>query len=214
MNQVDQIGLAQADSARLRLSKVLVALYKGVIYRDDSEDVWDNMLELQSSVHDHFAVLGLSLFIDEAEGFAYIRYPQSSADSESCGIEIPRLVARRPLTYQTSLLLALLRRRLAEFEAGGEGTRLIMTRDEIVEMVGIYLPEGTNEAKIIDSMEKNINKARDLGFIRLLKGQTNVYEIMGIIKAFVDAEWLAAFDERLREYRKLSSSGTITSVDE
>jgi hypothetical protein len=149
------------------------------------------------------------LFIDEAEGFAYIRYLQDDTDMSS-GYEIPRLVAKRPLTYQTSLLLALFRKRLAEFEAGGEGTRLIMTRDEIVEMVGIFLPDGTNETKIIDAMEKNINRVREMGFIRSLKGQTNVYEIMGIIKSFIDAEWLGAFDERLREYRKLSSSGTIT----
>ena len=213
LNHADRIGPAQANSARLRLSKVLVALYKGVLYRGDSEDVWDDLLELRSSAQDHFAAVGLSLFIDEADGFAYIRYSQNEADMESSGIEIPRLVARRPLTYQTSLLLALLRKRLAEFEAGGEGTRLIMTRDEIVEMVGIFLPEGTNEAKIIDAMEKNINRVRDMGFIRLLKGQANVYEVMGIIKAFIDAEWLGAFDERLQEYRKLSSSGTITVDD-
>ena len=214
MNHADQIGPAQADSARSRLSKALVALYKGVLYRDDSEDVWDNMLELQSSVHDHFAALGLSLFVDEAEGFAYIRYPQSNADEESSGSEIPRLVAKRSLTYQTSLLLALLRRRLAEFEAGGEGTRLIMTSDEIVEMIRIFLPEGTNEVKTIDVMERNINRVREMGFIRLLKGQANVYEIMGIIKAFVDAEWLGNFHERLREYRELSSSGAAASVDD
>ena len=214
MNHADQIGPAQADSTRSRLSKALFALYKGVLYRDDSEDVWDNMLEFQSSVHDHFAALGLSLFVDEAEGFAYIRYPQSNADEESSGLEFPRLVAKRSLTYQTSLLLALLRRRLAEFEAGGEGTRLIMTSDEIVEMISIFLPEGTNEVKTIDAVERNINKVREMGFIRMLKGQANVYEIMGIIKAFVDAEWLGNFDERLREYRELSSSGAVASVDD
>jgi len=212
LDRGDKIEPAIPDSARSRLSRVLVALYKGVLYRDDSEDVWDNLLELQSQVRDHFAAVGLLLFIDESEGFAYIRYLQDDTDTNS-GYEMPKLVAKRPLTYQTSLLLALLRKRFAEFEAGGEGTRLIMTRDEIVEMAGIFLPEGTNETKIIDAMEKNINRVREMGFIRLLKGQTNVYEIMGIIKAFIDAEWLGAFDERLQEYRRLSSSGTITGDD-
>jgi len=195
LNHMDQIGPAQ-DSTRLRLSKALVALYKGILYRGDSEEVWNNMLELQSSVHDHFAAIGLSLFIDEAEGFAYVRYPQDDADAEDSWTEIPKLVTKRSLTYHTSLLLALLRRRLAEFEASGEGTRLIMTRDEIMEMISIFLPEGTNEAKIIDAMEKNINRVREMGFIRLLKNQPHVYEIMGIIKAFVDAQWLGTFDER------------------
>ena len=213
MDAADKNEPAVQDSARLRLSRALAALYKGVLYRDDSEDVWDNLLELQSSARDHFSAVGLSLFIDEAEGFAYIRYPQDETGAND-GYETPRLVAKRPLTYQTSLLLALLRKRLAEFEAGGEGARLIMTRDDIVEMVSIFLPEGTNETKIIDAMEKNINRVRDMGFIRALKGQINVYEVMGIIKAFIDAEWLGAFNERLHEYRNLSSSGAVISGDE
>jgi hypothetical protein len=163
---------------------------------------------------DHFAAVGLSLFIVEAEGFAYVRYPRSAPDvKDGDGSEIPRLVAKRPLTYQTSLLLALLRKRLAEFDAGGEGTRLIMTRDEILDMVGIFLPESGNEAKIMDSMEKNINRIKEMGFVRQLKNQANVYEVRGIIKAFVDAEWLDVFEKRLGEYRLMSSLGAISDEE-
>ncbi|MDR1580507.1 MAG: DUF4194 domain-containing protein [Synergistaceae bacterium] len=199
---------------RARLARVLAALYRGVLYRDDSEDVWNDMIELQPRVRDHFAAVGLSLFIVEAEGFAYVRYSQSVLEvKDESGCEIPRLVAKRPLTYETSLLLALLRKRLAEFEAGGEGTRLIMTRDEILDMVGIFLPESGNEAKIMDSMEKNINRVKDMGFVRQLKNQANVYEVRGIIKAFVDAEWLGAFEKRLEEYRLMSSLGAISNEE-
>jgi hypothetical protein len=170
------------------------------------------MTRLQARAQDHFTSIGLSLFIVEAEGFAYVRYPSSSLDNEAAdeGAAIPRLVAKRQLTYQTSLLLALMRKRMAEFEAGGEGTRLVMTRDEIVEMVGIFLPEGGNEAKIMDGVEKNINKIRDMGFVRSLKNQSNVYEVLGIIKAFVDAEWLGVFEKQLDEYRRIAGVGAAS----
>jgi hypothetical protein len=205
---------ASPGAERARLAKVLAALYKGVLYRDDSEDIWNDMLELQPRVRDHFAAIGLSLFIVEAEGFAYVRYPQSGPEIEDEeGFEMPRLVAKRPLTYQTSLLLALLRKRLAEFEAGGEGMRLIISRDEILDMISIFLPESGDEAKIKDAMEKNINRIRDMGFIRQLKNQTNVYEVRGIIKAFVDAEWLGVFEKRLGEYRLMSSLGAISDEE-
>jgi hypothetical protein len=205
---------ASSGAERVRLAKVLTALYRGVLYRDDSEDIWNDLIELQPRVMDHFAAVGLSLFTVESEGFAYVRYPRSAPNvKDGDGSEIPRLVAKRPLTYQTSLLLALLRKRLAEFDAGGEGTRLIMTRDEILDMVGIFLPESGNEAKIMDSMEKNINRIKEMGFVRQLKNQANVYEVRGIIKAFVDAEWLDVFEKQLGEYRLMSSLGAISDEE-
>ncbi|MFE0119413.1 hypothetical protein ACFWZA_15220 [[Kitasatospora] papulosa] len=39
---------------------------------------------------------------------------------------------RRLLSYPVSLLVLLLRKRLAEFDAGADGTRLMITGDEIV----------------------------------------------------------------------------------
>ena len=84
---------------------------------------------------------------------------------------LPRLVARRPLSFPVSLLLALLRKKLAEFDAGGGDTRLILSRDEIVELVRVFLPEGSNEAKLIDQVETHLNKIVELGFLRRLKQQ-------------------------------------------
>ena len=68
-----------------------------------------------------------------------------------------------------SLLLALLRKKLAEFDAGGGDTRLILTRDEIVELMRVFLPDSSNEARLIDQVETHINKIVELGFLRRLK---------------------------------------------
>lgn len=187
-------------------SRALVSLYKGVLYRDASEELWACLLHESARVMDHFSVIGLQLVIDEGDGYAYLRYPPHTEEFMGDGLGIPRLIARRPLTFHASLLLALLRKRLAEFEASGEGARLVLSRDEILAMVGIFMPDGANEAKLMEKTEANINKIQDLGFIRSLKNQPHIYEVLSIIKAFVDAEWLSEFDRRLEDYASYLSS--------
>jgi hypothetical protein len=109
-------------------------------------------------------------------------------------------MARRQLSYPVSLLLALLRKKLAEFDAGAGDTRLILSRDEVVELIRIFLPPASNEVKLIDQVDATLNKIADLGFIRRLKGERQMIEVRRIIKAFIDAQWLADFDQRLDEY--------------
>ncbi len=182
------------------LSSVVVPLLKGVLYREDNPGLWDALVHLQASVRDYVAILGLELMLDEAEGYAFLRSRQSEDEDDQSAI--PRLVARRQLSYPVSLLLALLRKKLAEFDAGGGDTRLILSRDEVVELIRIFLPASSNEVKLIDQVDGTLNKIAELGFIRRLRGQGQMIEVRRIIKAFVDAQWLADFDERLAEYRQ------------
>lgn len=205
-------GLAPGEMAP-DLSALLVHLLKGVLYRDDDERLWGALQRLQARVRDHAGVLGLELVLDDAEGYAFLRSRQTEDDAEGAAPRVPRLVARRPLSYPVSLMLALLRKKLAEFDAGGGDTRLVLSRDDLVEMIRVFLPEGPNEAKLIDQIETTINKVVDLGFLRTLKpsasgaARSGLYEVRRILKAFVDAQWLADFDARLETYR--TSLGTV-----
>ena len=183
------------------LPSVVVPLLKGVVYREENPGLWATLLRLQASVHDYVVVLGLELLLDEAEGFAFLR-SRKEVEEEEEAASIPRLVARRQLSYPVSLLLALLRKKLTEFDAAGGDTRLILSRDEVVELIRIFLPAGSNEARLIDQIDTIVNKIADLGFVRRLRGQDRMYEVRRIIKAFVDAQWLKDFDERLAEYRR------------
>lgn len=182
------------------LSSVVVPLLKGVIYQEENPALWGSLLNLQASVRDYVAVLDLELMLDEAEGYAFLRSRQDGDEDGTTGI--PRLVVRRQLSYPVSLLLALLRKKLAEFDAGGGDTRLILSRDEVVELIRIFFPAGSNEVKLIDQVDATLNRIADLGFIRRLRGQGQTIEVRRIIKAFVDAQWLADFDGRLAEYRR------------
>ena len=196
-----------SDSPIHELSSVVVPLLKGVIYQEENPGLWGELLNLQAGVRDYVAVLGLELRLDEAEGYAFLRSRQDGDEDDAAAV--PRLVVRRQLSYPVSLMLALLRKKLAEFDAGGGDTRLILSRDEVVELIRIFLPAGSNEAKLIDRVDATLNKIAELGYVRRLRGQSHMIEVRRIIKAFVDAQWLAHFDERLAEYRQ-----HLASVDD
>lgn len=194
------------------LSQLMVHLLKGVLYRDDDERLWASLLRLQARVREQSAVLLLHLVLDEAEGHAFLKSRPDPDESEGAP-RVPRLVARRPLSYPVSLMLALLRKRMAEFDAGGGDTRLVLTRDGIAELMRVFLPDGTNEARLIDQVDATITKVVDLGFLRRLKPAAGSaedrgnYEVRRILKAFVDAQWLVEFDARLEVYRTALAGG-------
>lgn len=184
------------ENAGQNLSPILVALFKGVLYQDANAALWQGLLTLQARVRDYVAVLGLELILDEAEGYAYLRQKPHEADEDA----LPRLVQRRQLSYPVSLLCALLRRKLAEFDATGGDTRLVLTQEQIVDLVRVFLPDTTNEARLFDRIEQHINRLVDMGFLRPLRGQEHQFEVMRILKTFIDAQWLNEFDERLKSY--------------
>ena len=193
---------AEASNPAGDLSAVLVPLLKGVTYRADDAAHWHALVQLQGRVRDHVAVLGLELTLDEAEGYAFLRSRPESADAvDPAAPKLPRLVARRPLPFGVSLLLALLRKKLAEFDAAGSDTRPILSREQVVEMLRVFMPEGSNQTRLIDQVDAQLNRVIDLGFVRRLRGQEQMFEVQRILKAFVDAQWLAEFDARLAAYR-------------
>ncbi len=194
----DELAHAQAAAD---LSTLVISLLKGVVYRDDDPVLWSALLNLQPRVRDHVAVLGLQLSVDEAEGYAFLRSRADAADEDASTRRAPRLIARRPLSFPVSLMLALLRKKLAEFDASGTGTRLILSRDDVVEMIRVFLPAGSNEARLIDQVDTHLNRVAELGFVRRLRGQEQMIEVQRILKAFVDAQWLGEFDARLAAYR-------------
>lgn len=200
------------------LSQLMVHLLKGVLYRDDDERLWASLLRLQARVREQAAVLLLDLVLDEAEGHAFLKSRPDPDEAEGAP-RLPRLVARRPLSYPVSLMLALLRKRMAEFDAGGGDTRLVLSRDDIAELMRVFLPDGTNEARLIDHVDATITKVVDLGFLRRLKPAAGAgqdrghYEVRRILKAFVDAQWLAEFDARLEVYRTALSAAPAEATD-
>jgi len=197
-------------TAEPQLPPLLVALFRGVVYQEETPGPWHDLLRLESQVRDQVALFGLELMLYESEGYAFLRQRPRQEDEA----ELPRLIPRRPLGYAVSLLLALLRKKLAEHDAGGGEARLVLERDQIVELLRLFLPETVNEARLVDRADAHIGKVVELGFLRRLKGDPARFEVRRILAAFVDAQWLADFDARLAEYHAHAGQGSSASGDD
>ena len=194
----------ESSQAAPDLSSLVVPLLKGVLYRADDAALWAALIELQARLRDYVTVLNLDLILDESEGYAFLKAHPDPEDESAP--KPPRLVARRPLSFQLSLLLALLRKKLVELDAGGGDTRLVLSLDAVVELVRVFSPANPNEARLMDQVQAQLNKLVELGFVRKLKSASGRaampdYEVQRILKAFVDAQWLADFDARLAAYQ-------------
>jgi len=189
------------------LPAILIQLIKGVLYQDRHHKYWLPLLQSQAAVQDYFKPIGLILYIDEAEGYAFLKQqdidPETPADQT-----LPRLIARRSLTFPVSLLLVLLRKRLVEEDALGEASRVILSREQIIDLMSLFMPEQKNEARLNDQIKTAINRAVDYGFLRKLeKGEKEMFEIRRILKAFVDAQWLDDFQQQLDIYQEYGEQG-------
>lgn len=187
---------SDAKDSRYVLPVALIALMKGVVERETFPAVWQALMQCTSRIRDHVAVIGLDLVVDEAEGFAYLRQRPDAEDKDP----LPRLVPRRQLSYTVSLMLALLRRRLVETDASGGDTQLVLTREEIHDLVRHFSRETSNEARQADKLDRDIDKISDLGFLRPIKRGGNTFEVRRVLAAFVNAQWLSKFDQQLAAY--------------
>lgn len=183
------------------VSIIAIQLLKGVLYQDRQPDLWNDLLTFQAAVRDYFSVIGLKIIVDETEGYAFLRQQSESDEADEEASVLPRLIQRRPFSYPVSLLCVLLRKKLMELDTAGGETRLILSREQIIDMMQVFLPEHSNEAKTIEQINSHINRLVEYGFLRRLKSDEEDYEVRRIIRALVDASWLGEFDQKLKEYQ-------------
>ncbi|VAX36984.1 hypothetical protein MNBD_UNCLBAC01-1858 [hydrothermal vent metagenome] len=181
-------------------SPVLIGLLQGVIYGEDK--LWERLLQYRTVIQRYFAKIGLEPVIFEGDGFAYLKQKEGQDRETSNTKSLPRLIRRVPLTYEVTLLSVLLRERLHQFDSeGSDSTRLILTKEEIREMVVLFFKEKANEVKLLKNIDAVIHKVTELGFLRKLKISTREeYEVMRILKAKFAIEALEQLKEKLVGY--------------
>jgi len=176
---------------------VIIRLLQGVV-SDDNRELWNTLIDHQAQVREYFALIGVEVLIHESEGFAFLKQREANEGEEP---GLPRLIEKRQLGYAVTLLCVLLVEKLVEFDVrGGDSTRLILGRDEIKELVRIFLPGKTNEAKMLDSLDAPINKLVDYGFLRKLASAEDKYEVKRILKAKITADMLKDVKQRLEAH--------------
>ena len=177
----------------------ITLLLKGLFYKSDNENIWLEMVERSRGImNDYFEVIGVSLEIDEIEGYAYLKMIAVDEDTPA----LPKLISSRELSFKVSLLCVLLRKKIVDFEMQNESSRAVVSKEEIVESLLLFLPQKFNEVKLHKEIDSTIKKVEDLGFLKKLKSSENSYEIKSAIKAFVDAQWLSDFDAKLEAYKE------------
>lgn len=188
----------------LAFSRAVVALFKNVVFKEVDQEHWEVILALKNKIEDYVAKIGLTLIVDELDGYAYLKQRSYGEGEEA----IPRLVPRHGLSYPVSLLLVLLRKQLVEFDSTTGDQRLIITRQQIAERMSLFLKDTTNEAKLIADIDKHIDRVEKMGFLRRLRGHEERFEVQRILRNFVTGEWLSNFNERLEEYWLYANAGS------
>ena len=192
--------MSQADE--LAFSRTVVALFRNVVYKGSNREYWEVIETQKNRIEDYLSKIGLTLIVEEMDGYAYLKQRTFGEDEDS----IPRLIPRHPLSYEMSLLLMILRKQLLEFDSTTGDQRLIMTKQQIVDRMKLFLRDTTNEARQIDGIYKNIERAESMGFLNSLRGSEDSFEVMRVIRGFVHAEYLDEFDKRLSEYTRSRSA--------
>lgn len=172
----------------------LIALLKGIVF-ESQKDIWENLIDYEADVRKYFNPLGLSLHLDKPEGYAFLKQQEFEP-----GFEMPRLIERRQLSFQLTLLCLTLRKFLLENDAAGTSSRAIITKQEIIDRVKPFLNDSMDEAKQAEKIELQIKRVIEEGFLRPLENETDRYEVRRIIKAFIDADKVEELLSKLREY--------------
>jgi hypothetical protein len=176
---------------------VKVRLLQDAVYSEDLE-LWATLVRYRSHIENYFQEIGLQLIVHEEDGFAYLK----QADQED-GVMIPRLFRRDKLTKGVAIVGVVLRERLLQFdEKVHDESRLIVSKDEIIQMVAPFFPETHDEIRADKRIEVAINKAEEMGLLRKLpdgEGEER-YEVRRIIKSRFPAETLKTLRELLEAH--------------
>jgi hypothetical protein len=179
----------------LEYSLSLIALLKGIVYNHQKE-VWENLMRYEPDVKKYFLPVGLELFLDKSEGYAFLRQKELNEED----VQLPRLAEKRQLNFLTSLLCIVLRKFLLEHDAQGGSVRSIINEEEIINRTKIFLPAANDEAKQQEKIRTTINRVIEIGFLRQLEDQEKNYEVHRIIKGFINADVIEETLKRFRNY--------------
>jgi len=205
------------DSVRsVAWSAAAIRLLQGVLYQDEVPQVWETLLRYSSPVMDYFAIIGLSVVVDESEGMAYLRQLDDEKISDDTA-SLPRLFRRTPLGYDTTLLCVLLRDTLRQFEDEDlENDRCVISQHELLQLWQAFFPEQHDQVRLDRGLHAALRKLEELKFVRLFQASPPSWEIRRIIKARLPLEEL----ERLRQslilavvQRKQAETGGSSSGD-
>lgn len=178
---------------------LIVKLLQGVVY-DDNPKTWNELIQFRLEVTQYFQKIAIDLIIEPQDRYAYLK--QISIDEEDNTIG---LVRRMPLKYELSLLCVLLRMLIDDFEVSStEQQNLYISHKRLKEELEIFFKEKSHKVKMIKELDRYIEQAEGLGFLKAIDKETKVkdetrYEVRRIIKAKITNDKLEEFKRKLQQ---------------
>jgi hypothetical protein len=171
---------------------IAIKLLQGVIYEEDTKN-WQDLVKVHElPLRRYFAQIGMELIVDKVEGFAFLRQPKEDQEETA---HLPRLMRKRSLNFDQSVLCVLLRERLDEHAIRDTASREpIMTLRDIRDMVELFSRERNTQQRFLKDLKKTVNDVKDMGFLESVgqeipdNDDERRYRVRRILKAFIDAD--------------------------
>jgi hypothetical protein len=203
-----------SSQQQVEKSAVQVRLLKGPVYRARHKELWFCLERDQFQIREYFQQIGLSLYLDDAEGYAFLKQIDFEEEESNQSIEeghstiqlseklqIPRLISRRSLSFGHTLILVLLRKRLAEHDSEESSPRLMVSRSEIYQWLQPFFATVSNEIKQSRDFDSLIKKVIEMGVLSNLSNTKDEFEVQRIIKSLVNAEQIVTLLDKLKDYK-------------
>ncbi len=181
-------------------ASAVIRLLQGTIF-DEDRRAWNDLLMYQGPIREYFDKIGVTLHLDEKDGFAFLT--QTATDSEEDNT--PRLIRRIPLSYEVTLLLVVLRESLEEFDLKNiDVSKCFISDTEIKEKIEIIFKEKANKVRLIAKFDSYINQAMNLGFLKEVDsgegtGEMRRFEVRRVIRAKINNEKLEEIKGKLSQ---------------
>ncbi len=193
-----------ADTNLKPWSQVCIKLLQGPVFRQNANDkLWEKLEMYESDIQAFFAILGVSVEIDKADGFAFLQQNDLNEEDDN----VSRLIRQISLTEEQSFLCVLLRDELNKFDnpnnSQNKSSVLILRESELYEQFTIFYSQKTDQIIARNNFKKNLNRLCELG---LLKEQNpddtekeSEYEVRRYVRAKINSEFCEEFMRKLKE---------------
>lgn len=185
-------------------SHVCIKLLQGPLFRQKTnDDIWNCLEMYESDIQNYFAILGVNVAIDKADGFAFLQQNELAGESE----KFPRLIKQIPLTEEQSFLCILLRDELNKFDnpnnSQSRSSVLILKESELYEQWSMFYKPKTDQIKAQGVFKGHLKRLCELGLLKEQNSenseQESEYEVRRYIRAKITSEFCEEFYKKLKE---------------
>lgn len=189
-------------------SAAAIKLLRGPVYKNrERSELWTNLSSYKRQLDDYFAYIGLKVFLDEEDGYAFLEQigdnltrgmEDEDDESEISTMQLPKLIKKTSLSYDVSMLCIFLRYELEKFEnSQTESEALVLRKNEIYSLYRSFTREKADELKQIKDFDRALRTLCNLTFLftkdKLDQGDISddaEFEVSPIIKAKIDIDFM------------------------